>query len=189
MSNKKILSMVLTLLGTIILFFCILKTKSLYFSDTEKPLIPFSINKTDSEFIKSNIKKITIPKLTVFGNEKINKEKIAIESTPLESELETKDNNQVLTTKYLNQVLSQQQIYFTRCYENHLRENAQTSEVGTMLIEFMVLPHGEIRDVIIKESDFSDKVFENCIKTVFSRTQVKKFNSEKFLITYPLEFE
>lgn len=192
MESKKQLYTFLTLIGTGLLFFCIYKTKDLYFSAPVESKI--------SENIKpeTGLERYSIPKLKILNNEKINTQKIKSESqdsfTDSENSLDTslnsdKSNQQILTHKYLIKVLSQQQNYLRRCYENHLRSNTAPSEKGTIVVDFMVLPFGEIRDVEIKDTSFNDKTFENCIKTVFLRTQVKKFNGEKFLITFPLEFE
>lgn len=189
MPNKKTQFTILTILGILVLFFVVLKTKSLYFSNngSHQTVNLHAQNKINSE--KLGLKTVTVPKLTVYGNVKIIKEKPPQQTEPESEEKNPDNNSQSLTSKYLNQVLSQQQIYFTRCYENHLRENTDNISSGNMLVEFMVLPHGEIRDVVIKESNFQNKTFENCIKTVFARTQLKKFNGDKFLILYPLEFE
>ncbi len=187
MPNKKTQFTILTLLGIFILFFVVFQTKNLYFSKTNlsKKSAIHTQSKIDSE--RLGLKTLSVPKLTVYGNIKIKKNQIPQEIQ--DEEIEDSKNSQSLTSKYLNQVLSQQQIYFTRCFENHLRENADSVSSGNILVEFMVLPHGEIRDVVIKESNFQNRTFENCIKTVFARTQLKKFSGEKFLILYPLEFE
>lgn len=134
-----------------------------------------------------------VPKLKIFRNEILKAEKPKVsqpENENLEVEgLESDSSQQILTHKYMIKVLSQQQNYLRRCFENHLRSSSTPVEKGTVVVDFMVLPFGEIRDVEIKDSSFDDATFENCIKTVFLRTQVKKFSGEKFLITFPLEFE
>jgi hypothetical protein len=191
LESKKQLYTFLTLIGTGLLFFCIYQTKELYFKKSveHKPAQSKAIAPTEGRY--------AIPKLKIFSNEKLNAQKIVSESKNTSADLDLEDkalrsdksNQQILTHNYLIKVLSQQQNYLRRCYENHLRENPAPSEKGTIVVDFMVLPFGEIRDVEIKDSSFNDKTFENCIKTVFLRTQVKKFNGEKFLITFPLEFE
>lgn len=190
-SKKRTLVTILTLAGSLLLIFLVIKTKQLYFSESDAPAVYVL---EDSE---SSQQKLTVPKLQIFQNEKIRSKKVKPfelenladnESDP-KSKDEVDTNQQILTHKYLIKVLSQQQNYLRRCYENHLRSNTTSTSKGTIVVEFMILPFGEIRDVEIKDSNFKDKTFENCIQTVFLRTQVKKFNGEKFLITFPLEFE
>lgn len=169
-----------------VLIFCALKTKQLYFSSKKET--SYTVEETSTTSAPSD-STLSVPKLKVYRNEKIKAQKIkpTIDS---DSKLQIEDSNQqILTHKYLIKVLSQQQNFLRRCYENHLRTNPDTTDKGTIVVEFMVLPFGEIRDVEIKDSSFNDKTFENCIKTVFLRTQVKKFQGEKFLIVFPLEFE
>lgn len=178
---------VLTLLGTTLLFFVIFKTKDLYFHPKKPINNPKGLEIEVSKENHLDTKTLTVPKLTIFRNEKFYNEQIIQNPDEKTQENEILDG---LSNKYLSQVIAQQQMYFTRCYENHLRENPnKESNFGTMLIEILVLPHGEIRDVVVKESNFKDKTFENCIKTVFSRTPIKKFSGEKFYALYPLEFE
>ena len=182
-SKKRVLITFLTILGSLVLIFCVLKTNQLYFSQETNSR--FSVDNLEA----SKTEALAIPKLKMFGNEKLQTEKIKPELNSAEDNEPLENNQQILTHKYLIKVLSQQQNFLRRCFENHLRTNPNSTEKGTIVVEFMVLPFGEIRDVEIKDSNFNDKTFENCIQTVFLRTQVKKFQGEKFLITFPLEFE
>ncbi len=189
--SKKFATTIAVIFGSLILIFCVFKTKQYYFNENKlSPINSLIDRKGELEGVNQK----RLPKLKIFTNKAFKTEKIksvmkSFKPAPDSSVDSFNSDHQILTHKYMIKVLSQQQTFLRRCFENHLRTKSETDSKGTILIEFMVLPFGEIRDVDIKKSSFEDKTFQNCVKTVFLRTKVKKFNGEKFLITFPLEFE
>jgi hypothetical protein len=190
-SKKRIVTTVIALIGSLTLIFCVYKTRQLYFSPKNSKNT--AVNLTAAEPKKTDKQILNVPKLTIFKNPALATPKLQAEETSTSDQglekLDLDSNQQIITHKYMIKVLSQQQGFLRRCFENHLRSHADPVDKGTLVVEFMVLPFGEIRDVEIKDSIFKDPTFENCIQTVFLRTQVKKFTGDKFLITFPLEFE
>lgn len=184
-SKSRFYFTLLTLAGAAALFFAVIQTKKLYFD--ERPLTQVESADTSDEVAKKNI--LTVPKLKIYYNEALSNKKIAPQLSRDSEKLNTLDTlGKSITHRYLVKVISQQQNYLRRCYENYLRTNS-TSNSGSVIVDFMVFPHGEIRDVVVKDSSFEDQIFENCVKTVFLRTKIKKFEGNKFLISFPLEFE
>ena len=190
-SKKRIITTFIALIGSLALIFCVYKTRQLYFSADLSKLETLNFTATESKDSQRQI--LNVPKLKIFKNPALATEKLKTEplakSKDEIDDLDIDSNQQIITHKYMIKVLSQQQGYLRRCFENHLRSHPDPVDKGTLVVEFMVLPFGEIRDVEIKDSNFKDPTFENCIQTVFLRTQVKKFTGDKFLITFPLEFE
>lgn len=190
-SNKKTFTTSLAIAAAFVLIFCVFKTKQYYFS-SKKSLDPKSL--IDEKYDSEDLKPTRLPKLKIFINENLESQKLnTLNKNPKSKNTSTTNevnqDQQIMTHKYIIKVLSQQQNFLRRCFENFLRSNSKMDSKGSVVVEFMVLPFGEIRDVEVKDSSFEDKTFQNCIKTVFLRTKVKKFEGEKFLITFPLEFE
>ncbi len=192
-SNKRHFTTALAITGSLILIFCVYKTRELYFTNESAPQNDLIVLKPINDVSKPS--RLSVPKLKILKNTSIDPKKLSPKSEEASDLDQTSNTNlssdqQIMTHKYLIKVLSQQQSFLRRCYENHLRANTIPVVKGSVVVEFIVLPFGEIRDVVIKDSSFKkDPTFENCIQTVFLRTQVKKFSGEKFLITFPLEFE
>lgn len=137
-----------------------------------------------------SIPQIQNKEMELFESEKFKTEqnnKLEVVTSAFNKLKKNKKNLNTLTNDEIQKVVQSKKGLFQRCYLQHLKSFPLSK--GSLHISFTIEPSGEVSQTKIVESTLNDRTLHHCIRTVFSRSQFKKFNASPIIAQYPISFE
>ena len=96
---------------------------------------------------------------------------------------------QAFNKRQIYQTFKLHQRFIEKCFIKHYsRQNGQTQS-GKVWVVFNVFKKGKLESPQIDKSDFSDKLFHDCLKEVVSRVQMKNYKGPTMQIKFPINIE
>jgi hypothetical protein len=148
--------------------------------------------------ISGEIERSKVTQKTDFliNNKKINIKKISYQldtnknNKLLNTNDESKYNKGTLNTKLqhsLKKTFKLHQRFLEKCFIKHYERSSGKTQSGTILLDFNIDKKGHLNSLKIKQSDYKDDSFHQCILDVISRIQMNRQSSEVFNVEFPIE--
>ena len=91
------------------------------------------------------------------------------------------------TQKLLRETFKLHQRFIEKCFIKHYERSLGKTHSGRIMMSFKVNSKERLEEISIKESQFKDPIFHDCLKEVVSRVRLKKYSSHSKIIDFPIQ--
>ena len=88
--------------------------------------------------------------------------------------------------KVLQDTFKLHQRFMEKCFIKHYERKLGDTQAGQIILRFKIIKSGKLKNIAIKQSDFKDDKFHDCLTEVISRVRIKLYNGKPQVVDFPI---